>query len=200
MRRRGERGSCVAVTQVVVVDSGGGGKLWSRARVCVSRSGAARKKAGGGISGSLLRATRELCRGGGREVRRRGGTFQRRWEKRRLAARSLSRAPEERAERAIPVLVVEIAASYVRVDVRACVHAWAPGREDVSSRKRERARVAQPAFSTVVRAPQDGLNVFSRVWFWVPPISDVIRCVTAPHRGDVYSEISRRPVCLSFAS
>lgn len=54
---------CTAVAQVVVVGSDGGGKLWSRAGVRVAERGSARESGGGGISGSLLRATRGPRRG-----------------------------------------------------------------------------------------------------------------------------------------
>jgi len=70
----------VAVAQVVVANCGGG-KLWSRAGVRVVERGS-RKKASGGISGSLLQATRESYRGrvpySGEVVERearRGGTL-----------------------------------------------------------------------------------------------------------------------------
>lgn len=174
------------------------------ARGCACRGAGQRKKVGGGISGSLLRVTRESCRGRFAVTR---------WWKERhgevvrcspalreaasgRAARSLSRVLEERTERAIPVFVVEIIASpssYARVD--ACVRACVPACDRPSGVRGKKTCPSRELRNRRLRALQDGLKrAFASVILISPAISDVIRSRLFLIVETCTVKIPRRPV------
>lgn len=155
----------------VVVGSGGGGKLWSRARVCVSRGAGRRARKPVGELAAVFCERRASCaavvveRHGGEVVRFSGAGRSGVWPRAESTAspRGASRASDSGPRR-------DRTCGWTRARARAGVREPGveyTGRENVFfSRERKRERELRNRRSpTVVRAPQDGLNVFSRVWF-----------------------------------